>query len=82
MIGAVRQVMSGPGASDAELVEAVGVPDFLTGCAVTGDLAALAAGRPAVLRLQAQVSVTTDPDVLAARWARCPATACRGQRDR
>lgn len=66
VIGAVRQVMSGPGVSDVELVEAVGMPDFLTGCAVTGDLAVLAAGRPAVLRLRAKVSVTADPDVLAA----------------
>lgn len=66
VIGAVRHVMSGPGVSDVELVKAVGMPDFLTGCAVTGDLAALAAGRPAVLRLRAQVSVTADPEVLAA----------------
>lgn len=32
VIDAVRQIMSRPGVSDAELVEAVGVPDFLTGC--------------------------------------------------
>jgi hypothetical protein len=52
----------------AELVEIVGMPDFLTGCTVIGDRAALAAGLPLVLRLQAQVSVIRDFAALAAGY--------------
>jgi hypothetical protein len=36
----------------------VGPPDFITGCAVTGDLAALAAGQYAELGLHARVTIT------------------------
>jgi hypothetical protein len=43
-----------------ELVDLVGMPDFLTGCTVTGDLSAVASGQPVVLRLQAHVSVADD----------------------
>jgi DNA gyrase/topoisomerase IV subunit A len=60
VIETMRQVIQRPRVTDAELVEMVGMPDFLTGCTVTGDLAALAAGYPTPLRLQAQVSVADD----------------------
>jgi hypothetical protein len=52
-IEAMRQVIRQPQLSGADLVQIVGMPDFLTGCAVSGDLAALAA----VLRLEARASV-------------------------
>jgi len=69
VIEAVRQVIQRPQVADPELTEIIGMPDFLTGCAVTGDLTALAAGHPTVLRLQAQVSVINDLAALGPlRW--------------
>ncbi len=38
----------------------VGPPYFLNGCTVTGDFAALAAGRRTVIRLQARVTISED----------------------
>jgi hypothetical protein len=43
-----------------ELTGIIGPPYFLNGCTVTGDFAALAAGRPAILRLEARVSISED----------------------
>ena len=60
VIGAVREAVKLPGVTDAELTGMVGPPYFLTGCTVTGDLTALAAGRRTELRLQAQVSLSDD----------------------
>jgi DNA gyrase/topoisomerase IV, subunit A len=60
VIGAVREVIKRPGVTDAELTGMVGLPYFLTGCTVTGNLTALAAGRRTELRLQAQVSISDD----------------------
>ncbi len=60
VIEAVRQVIQRPHVTDAELTETIGMPDFLTGCTVTGDLVTLAAGHPVILRLQAHVSVAAD----------------------
>jgi hypothetical protein len=60
IIDAVREVIRHPDATDAELTGMVGLPYFLTGCTVTGDLAALAAGRRTELGLQAQVSISDD----------------------
>jgi len=57
---AVREAIRRPGVTDAELTGMVGPPYFLTGCAVAGDLTALAAGRRTELSLQAQVSVSDD----------------------
>jgi hypothetical protein len=57
VIEAVRQVIRQPQMSDMDVVQIVGMPDFLTGCTVSGDLAALAAGLPTDLQLQARVSV-------------------------
>jgi hypothetical protein len=67
IIEAVRQVIRQPRVTSKELVDIIGVPDFPTGCAVTGDLAALAAGRPAVLRLQARVTIGDLATVAAGR---------------
>jgi hypothetical protein len=60
VIDAVRQVIERPEVTDAELTGIVGPPCFVTGCAVTGGLAALAAGDATELRLQAQVSISDD----------------------
>jgi DNA gyrase/topoisomerase IV subunit A len=41
----------------------VGPPDFITGCTVTGDLAALTAGQHAELGLHARVTITDEAHV-------------------
>jgi DNA gyrase/topoisomerase IV subunit A len=60
IIDAVREAIKRPEVTDAELTATVGLPYFLTGCTVTADLAALAAGRRTELRLQARVSISDD----------------------
>jgi len=60
IIEALRQVIQRPRAASVDLAGIVGPPCFLNGCTVTGDFAALAAGRPTVLRLQARVTVSDD----------------------
>jgi hypothetical protein len=60
IIEAIRHVMQHPEATDQEIVDIVGPPDSITGCTVTGDLDALAAGRPTELRLQAKITISDD----------------------
>jgi DNA gyrase/topoisomerase IV subunit A len=60
VIEALRQVIQHPRVTSDDLIGIVGPPHFLNGCTVTGDFAALAAGRPTVLRLQAPVTVSDD----------------------
>jgi hypothetical protein len=60
VIEALRQVIRGRRMSGQDLIDIVGPPHFLNGCTVTGDFAALAAGRPTVLRLEARVTVSDD----------------------
>lgn len=60
IIEALRQVITQPGIADDDLTSIIGPPRFPNGCTVTGDFAALAAGRPAILRLQARVTVSDD----------------------
>jgi DNA gyrase/topoisomerase IV, subunit A len=60
VIEALREVVQRPRVTSKDLIDIVGPPHFLNGCTVTGDFAALAAGRPTVLRLQARVSVSDD----------------------
>lgn len=60
VIDALRQVIQRPRVTSKDLIDVIGPPYFLNGCTVTGDFAALAAGRPTVLRLQARVSVSDD----------------------
>lgn len=60
IIDAVREVIKRPAVPDKELAGMVGLPYFLTGCIVTGNLAALAAGRRIELRLQARLSFSDD----------------------
>jgi hypothetical protein len=60
IINAMRQAIRRPRVSGNDLADVVGPPEFPAGCAVTGDLEALAAGHPAVLQLQARVTVADD----------------------
>jgi hypothetical protein len=63
VIDAIRQVLLRPRLSGARITGIVGPPDFITGCTVTGDLAALAAGQYAELGLHARVMVTDGAHV-------------------
>ena len=58
VIDAIRQVLRKPRLPGPAITAIVGPPDFITGCTVTGDLAALAAGQHAELGLHARVTVT------------------------
>ena len=57
VIGAIREVIRRPQVPDDEIRAIIGPPDFLTGCEVTGDLAALASGEPAELTLRARIAI-------------------------
>ena len=72
VIGVIRQVLARPRLPARQITDLVGPPDFITGCAVTGDLAALAAGHRTELGLQARVTVT-DAAHVSARVARAAA---------
>jgi hypothetical protein len=58
VIDAIRQVLLKPRLSGSLITGIVGPPEFITGCTVTGDLTALAAGQHAELGLHARVTVT------------------------
>ena len=58
VIDAIRQVLHKPRLPGFLITGIVGPPDFITGCTVTGDLAALAAGQHAELGLHARVTIT------------------------
>lgn len=60
VIEAIRHVIQHPKATGEEIVNIIGPPDFITGCTVTGDLAAFAAGHPTKLRLQAKITISAD----------------------
>ena len=60
VIEAIRHVIRHPRATGQEIVDIVGPPDFMTGCTITGDLAAFAAGHPTELRLQAKITISDD----------------------
>jgi hypothetical protein len=58
IIDAVRQIRRRPKLTASQINAIIGPPDFITGCTVTGDLAALKAGRRGELGLQARALVT------------------------
>jgi hypothetical protein len=60
IIEALRRVIQRPRVTNDELTRIVGPPQFGNGCTVTGDFAALAAGRPTVLTLHARVTISDD----------------------
>jgi hypothetical protein len=63
VIDAIRQVLHRPRLPGPAITGIVGPPDFITGCTVTGDLAALTAGQHAELGLHARVTVTDAAQV-------------------
>src|SRR5262245_1410286 len=60
VIEAIRHVIQHPKATRQAIIDIVGPPDFITGCTVTGDLAAFVAGHPTELRLQAKITIRAD----------------------
>jgi hypothetical protein len=60
VIEAIRHVIRHPTATAQDITSIVGPPDFITGCTVTGDLEAFAAGQPTELRLQAKITISDD----------------------
>jgi hypothetical protein len=64
VIEAIRHVIRHPRATAQDIVSIVGPPDFITGCTVTGDLEAFAAGQPTELRLQAKITISDDRAVI------------------
>jgi DNA gyrase/topoisomerase IV subunit A len=64
IIEALRLVIQRPRTTSAELTALVGPPEYGNGCTVSGDFAALAAGRPTALRLQARLTIGDDGNVV------------------
>jgi DNA gyrase/topoisomerase IV, subunit A len=60
IIEALREVIRRPRVTSTDLTSIVGPPCFANGCTITGDFAAMAAGRPTTLRLEARVTVSDD----------------------
>ena len=60
IIEALREVIQRPRVTGQDLIGIVGPPCFSNGCTVTGDFAAMAAGQPTTLRLEARVRVSDD----------------------
>jgi hypothetical protein len=67
IIEAIRQLLRRPKLTARQINEIVGPPDFFTGCTVTGDLAALAAGQRTELGLQARATVSDTAQINADR---------------
>ena len=60
IIEALRETIQRPRATGQDLISIVGRPCFANGCTITGDFAAMAAGQPTTLRLEARVTVSDD----------------------
>jgi hypothetical protein len=60
IIDAIRRVLRKPRTAGQDILDIVGPPDFITGCAVSGDVAGLAAGRRTEIRLEARVRITDE----------------------
>jgi hypothetical protein len=61
VLAAVRRLLDDPGVPDSDVPATVGPPYSTAGCALTGDLAALMTGRPAVVRETARITITGVP---------------------
>jgi DNA gyrase/topoisomerase IV subunit A len=68
VIDAIRLVLRKPRVASREMLETIGLPDFMTGCTVTGDMSALYAGQLMELRLESRVTITDEASVPG--WAR------------
>ncbi len=64
VIDALRQVIDHPEIGDAELIDLAGPPDYLTGCLVSGNFAALAAGEATELTLRARMTISDEGKVV------------------
>jgi DNA gyrase subunit A len=60
VVEAIRHVIRHPKVTGQAIIDIIGPPDFITGCTITGDLAAFAAGHPTELRLQAKITISDD----------------------
>jgi hypothetical protein len=72
VIDAIRQVLARPRLPARQITAVAGPPDFITGCAVTGDLAALAAGQRTDSGSRPG-SPSPTPPMSAPGWPRRPA---------
>lgn len=61
VIAALRRLLEDPHIPDREVTGIAGGPYSVTGCTVTGDIAALARGRRVVLRETGQITITGVP---------------------
>jgi hypothetical protein len=61
VLAALRRLLEDPGVPDGELVSMTGPPWSGTDCDLSGDLAALARGRPVVLRESGRITTTGVP---------------------
>ena len=61
VLAALRRLLEGRRVTDAEVHRIVGPPDPVTGCELTGNLDALAKGRPAAIRQTARIIITGVP---------------------
>jgi hypothetical protein len=61
VLATLRRLLDEPGLSDREILSALGPPEFVTGCTVTGDLAGLARGKTASLQLTSRITRTDVP---------------------
>ncbi len=80
VIGAIRLVLRRPRVASRELLDTIGPPDFMTGCAVSGDMSALYAGQLLELRLESRITIADEASL--PEWAgarrRAGAPARRG----
>jgi len=61
---ALRLLISNPKARNNEVLDLVGLPDFLTGCDISGRLQDYMAGKPTALRLRGRVEVEDERTVV------------------
>jgi DNA gyrase/topoisomerase IV subunit A len=66
LLMALRRLIRRPSVTNRELAATVGMPDFLTGCDVDGDLAAMMAGKSASFCLHPRVTVADGHVVIEA----------------
>ena len=60
-LAALRRLLDDPGVPDAEVISLAGPPYSVTGCAITGNIAALMRGRRVTLRESGRIAVTGVP---------------------
>lgn len=61
VLAAIRHLLAHPRAAARDILAIVGPPHSVTDCAITGDLDALAAGRPVTLRQTGRITRTGNP---------------------